>query len=190
MCVGGKVDLILDDARPSIWVLLTKIQIWTQSLCAQLNFSEPKILLRYKLVLCVRKRALKVSKFQNEFMKSKFLPKYEPKIVRNVSKGVPHYKADILTIFGSYFGRNDRLINSFWNFLTFSDRGCNFICRKAVKLIYFEWRRTFSWVLLTSKYAVLDGLKSLHNWISHRDFSETLFVLYELGWKLIYFEFS
>ena len=97
---------------------------------------------------------------------------------------MPHYKADILTIFGSYFGRNDRLINSFWNFLTFSDRGCNFICRKAVKLIYFEWRRTFSWVLLTSKYAVLDGLKSLHNWISHRDFSETLFVLYELGCKV------
>ena len=28
------------------------------------------------------KSALKVSKFQNEFMKSSFLPKYEPKIVR------------------------------------------------------------------------------------------------------------
>ena len=28
------------------------------------------------------KIAVKVSKFQNEFMKSSFLPKYEPKIVR------------------------------------------------------------------------------------------------------------
>ena len=27
-------------------------------------------------------RTLKVNKFQNEFMKSSFLPKYEPKIVR------------------------------------------------------------------------------------------------------------
>ena len=45
---------------------------------------------------------LKVSKFQNEFMKSSFLPKYEPKIS------------------GSYFGRNDDIINSFWNLLTFN----------------------------------------------------------------------
>ena len=52
---------------------------------------------------------LKVSKFQNEFMKSSFLPKYERKIV----------KAEILTIFHSYFGRNDDFINSFWNLLTF-----------------------------------------------------------------------
>ena len=55
----------------------------------------------------------KVSKFQNEFMKSSFLPKYEPKIV-------PHYRAEILTIFGSYSGRNEDFINSFWNLLIFS----------------------------------------------------------------------
>ena len=47
---------------------------------------------------------LKVSKFQNEFMKSSFLPKYEPNIVRISAT---------LTIFGSYFGRNDDFINSF-----------------------------------------------------------------------------
>ena len=31
------------------------------------------------------------------------------------------YWAEILTIFGSYFGRNDDFIDSFWNLLTFSD---------------------------------------------------------------------
>ena len=31
-----------------------------------------------------------------------------------------HYMAEILTIFGSFFGRNDDFINSFWNLLTFS----------------------------------------------------------------------
>ena len=37
-----------------------------------------------------------------------------------------HYSAEILTIFGSYFGRNDDFINSFWNLLTFStDRAAN-----------------------------------------------------------------
>ena len=53
---------------------------------------------------------LKVSKFQNEFMKSLFLPKYEQKLSRFLPCVV---KAEILTIFGSYFGRNDDFINSF-----------------------------------------------------------------------------
>ena len=30
------------------------------------------------------------------------------------------YRAEILTVFCSYFGRNDNFINSFWNLLTFS----------------------------------------------------------------------
>ena len=34
------------------------------------------------LVLVGRSNIVKVSKFQNEFMKSSFLPKYEPNIVR------------------------------------------------------------------------------------------------------------
>ena len=45
---------------------------------------------------------LKVSKFQNEFMKSSFLQKYGQKKFR------------------SYFGRNDDFIDSVWNFLTCS----------------------------------------------------------------------
>ena len=64
---------------------------------------------------------LKVSKFQIEFMKSSFLPKYEQKIVRiSALLSVVQYRAEILTIFRSYFGRNDDFINSFWNLLTFS----------------------------------------------------------------------
>ena len=47
-------------------------------------------------------------------MKSSFLPKYEPKIVRiSALYSVAQYRAEILTIFGSYFGRNDDFINSF-----------------------------------------------------------------------------
>ena len=35
---------------------------------------------------------------------------------------MPHYRSEILTIFCSYFGRNDDFINSFWNLLTFTSR--------------------------------------------------------------------
>ena len=65
---------------------------------------------------------LNVSKFQNEFMKSSFLPKYEPNIVRISAR----YCTTLLTwqkpntIFGSYFWRNYDFINSFWHLLTFS----------------------------------------------------------------------
>ena len=59
---------------------------------------------------------IKVSKFENEFMKSSFLPKYEQKIVKiSALCSEAHYRAEILTIFRSYFGRNDDFINSFWN---------------------------------------------------------------------------
>jgi hypothetical protein len=47
-------------------------------------------------------------------MKSSLLPKYKPKIVRiSALQVVWQYRAEILTIFGSYFGRNDDFINSF-----------------------------------------------------------------------------
>ena len=63
---------------------------------------------------------LKVSKFQNEFMKSSFLPKYEPNIVRISALNCATLQAEIHTVFGSYFGEKDDLINSFRNLLTFS----------------------------------------------------------------------
>ena len=49
--------------------------------------------------------ALKVRQFQNEFLKSSFLPKYEQKNVR---------RAELMKIFFSYFGRNDDFIHSSW----------------------------------------------------------------------------
>ena len=63
---------------------------------------------------------LKVSKVQIEFMKSSFLQRYEWKIVRiSALCSEAHYRAEIRTIFRSYFGRNDDSMNSFWNLLTF-----------------------------------------------------------------------
>ena len=52
-----------------------------------------------------------------------FLPKFEPNIVCKdfCPVTVPHYGAEILTIFGSYFGKNNNFINSFWKLLTFSN---------------------------------------------------------------------
>jgi hypothetical protein len=64
-------------------------------------------------VFSQRPSLIKVSKFQNEFMKSSFLPKYEPNIVKISALYLPHYRVQILTIFVSYFGRNDDFINSF-----------------------------------------------------------------------------
>ena len=55
------------------------------------------------------KASLKVSKFQNEFMKSSFLQKYERKIVK-ISALCSEGKN--LDYFYSYFGRNDDFINS------------------------------------------------------------------------------
>ena len=47
---------------------------------------------------------LKVSQFQNEFMKSSFLPKYERKIVKISALTTQGRNPDN---FSSYFGRND-----------------------------------------------------------------------------------
>ena len=71
--------------------------------------------LRATFLKVILARRIKVSKFQNEFMKSSFLPKYEPKIVgiSALSCSVAQYRAEILKIFSSYFGRNDDFINSF-----------------------------------------------------------------------------
>ena len=55
---------------------------------------------------------VKVNKFQNEFMKSSFHSKCEPKIARISYIVVWHCTVlEILTTFGSYFGRNGDFIN-------------------------------------------------------------------------------
>ena len=63
-----------------------------------------KRLTQTKTLEATIKLVLKVSYFQNEFMKSSFFPKYEQKIVRI---------AKILVNFCPYFERNDEFINSF-----------------------------------------------------------------------------
>ena len=76
-----------------------------------------KLLLPFKIITPFGTLAVKVSKFQHELLKSSFLPKYEPKS-KSCKDGflpcsVAQYKVEILTIFGSYFGRNDDFMNSF-----------------------------------------------------------------------------
>ena len=53
------------------------------------------------------------------------------------------YRADILTIFRSYFGRNDDFINSFWSLLTFThifERLCIFLdlLEKNLEIFFSE----------------------------------------------------
>ena len=54
----------------------------------------------------------KVSSFQNEFMKSSFLPRYKQKNVRVSALCIEGRNLDG---FCSHFERNDDFINSFWN---------------------------------------------------------------------------
>ena len=60
---------------------------------------------------------LKVSKFQNENMKSSHCPKYERKNLKNSVLSIQDKK---FQIFRSYSGQCDDFILSFWNLLTFS----------------------------------------------------------------------
>ena len=62
---------------------------------------------------------LKVSQFQNEFMNWLFLAKYEQKIVKISAFTTQGRNPN--NFFCSYFGRNDYFINSFWNWLTFTN---------------------------------------------------------------------
>ena len=56
---------------------------------------------------------IKVSKIQNEFKRSSFLPKSQPKITDFCCISLLEGRAEISVIFGWDFGRNDDLINPF-----------------------------------------------------------------------------
>ena len=56
------------------------------------------------------KQSLKVSKFQNKFMMSSFFPKNKQNIARISALT---FRAEILAIFRSFFGKNDDFINLF-----------------------------------------------------------------------------
>ena len=75
------------------------------------EFTYVDVLLLKNTKVKISRHFLKVNKFQNQFMKSSFFPKYEPKIVRISARSMAHYRAEILTIFDSYFGRNDDFID-------------------------------------------------------------------------------
>ena len=63
---------------------------------------------------------------------------------------VAHYRAEILIIFGSRFGRNDDFINSFWNLPTFS--GC-----QIWVLLFFQilWHSQKTLTLIESNFELL-----------------------------------
>ena len=56
---------------------------------------------------------IKVSKIQNEFKRSLFLPKSQPKITDFCPGSLLEGRAEIYVIFDWDFGRNDDLINPF-----------------------------------------------------------------------------
>ena len=68
---------------------------------------------------------LKVRQFQNEFMKSLSLPKYEPKIVRISALCSEGWNLDNFFL---YFGRNDDFINS----LKFTDLSLPLFSREII----------------------------------------------------------
>ena len=66
-----------------------------------------------------------------------------PKIrTKNCQDFCPHYTAEILTIFRSYFGRNDDFINSFWNSLTFTTK-VRFKYISGFVMKFILWQKIF-----------------------------------------------
>ena len=94
---------------------IQEVKDWTCRSSIQVNAKITSLIKNVKIrkfflsQSCILK--IKCLKFEVIFrMKSSFLPKYEQKM----SRFLPSlHKAEILTIFRSYFGRNDDFINSF-----------------------------------------------------------------------------
>ena len=81
---------------------------------------------------------LKVSKFQNESIKSSHCPKYE----RKIWKFLPWIlRAEFFKFFRSYFGQCDDFIFSFWNLLTFRTSPQGLISSFSLNsfLFYLNW---------------------------------------------------
>ena len=75
------------------------------------------------------------------------------------SLSVAQYRAEILTIFRSYFGRNDDFIISFWNLLTFNIKGP--MCFWEASILPTQP------VLIESMLRAIYGSISQQNYISH-----------------------
>ena len=72
---------------------------------------------------------VKVRQFQNEFMNTN----------EKLSAFLPYVgRAEILTIFCSYFGKNNDFINSFWNWLTSITFFCSRTYLEMIRFMYFH----------------------------------------------------
>ena len=105
---------------------INQIQKWTNRIEIQMVSNKP--IWAFWIFSCPYLHFSSTFKLQTSFQftakghlnsewiyESSFLPKYEPIMIRISALSVLCYT----TIFGSYFGRNDEFINSFWNLLTF-----------------------------------------------------------------------
>ena len=109
---------------------------------------------------------LKVSKFQNEFMKSSFLLKYEPNKCKDFCPVLCHKTGQrSFYIFCSCFGCNDDFVNSFWNLLTFKYVlwCCSSICCQILISIHIGSGHTVScWLEGNQRFFYLSLLRSGH----------------------------
>ena len=113
-------------------------------------------------------------------MNSLFLPKYEQKLSRFLPWVL---KAEILTIFGSYFGRNDDFLNSFWNSLTFNKDVL--LCIKFLSLwgyYYLRCATAHDFLVLSS---VIDSNKYVNSSSKKSIFLFFRFQNFYLGWVVL-----
>ena len=123
---------------------------------------------------------VKVSQFQNEFMKHR--------LSQNTDKKLPSlHRAKILTIFRSYFGRNDDFINSFWNCLTFS-KYSNFARASGLVLCIMRpnnfWSRIYIFVQNSfhEGFSVLSSFfKTMERWKISGKITEFAYYLTTIG---------
>ena len=65
--------------------------------------------------------------------------RFSQNLNKKLSRFLPSlHRAEILTIFCSYFGRNDDFINSLWNCLTFTFYMISFYARKLVIFVFLS----------------------------------------------------
>ena len=119
------------------------------------------------------------------------------KNMNQILLGFCSVRAEILTIFGSYFGRNDDFINSFCNLLTFRRGRNSHFKRNTIKYVltflsglfhnitlfwaYLIPRALLLWALLTSKF---------HAWLSFISFMVSFLPLLichnAMRWKMFW----
>ena len=107
---------------------------------------------------------LKVSKFQNEFMKSSYLPKYKTKIVRISALYCGTVQGRNPYNICPYFGRNNNFISSFWNLLAFTG---NFVKQHEESIDFPVNESQFRAIKLglENKIALIQGPPGMYLWL-------------------------